>query len=122
MMSVSGVHFNMITMTALVCVGMVVAAGTLYVVTVVFISFALRMTSAVQTMVSIAGLACRLYGGRWEQAVHKVMTANVTLLYITNLVWFMSLAILHALCTTAQYSNVNTSLSRLQCKFIVALN
>ena len=72
MMSVSGVHFNMIIMTALVCVGMVVAAGTLFVVTAVFISFALHMTSAVQTTVSLAGLACRLYGGRWEQVAHKV--------------------------------------------------
>ena len=52
--------------------GMVVAAGTLCVVTVVFISFALRMTSVVQTTVSIAGFVWRLYGGRWEQVAHKV--------------------------------------------------
>ena len=38
--------------------GMVVAAGTLCVVTAVFISFVLHMTSAVQKEVSIAGLAC----------------------------------------------------------------
>ena len=84
MMCVSGVHINMIIMTiatiALVCVGKVVAAGALCVVTAVFISFVLRMTSAVQTTVSIAGLVCRLCGGRWEQVAHKVMTANVTLL------------------------------------------
>ena len=62
MMCVSGVHSTMIIMTiattALVCVGMVVAVGTLCVVTAVFISFVLHMTSAVQKEVSIAGLAC----------------------------------------------------------------
>ena len=77
MMCVIGVHFNMIIMTALVCVGMVVAVGTLCVVTAVFISFALHMTSVVQIMVSIAGLACQLYGGRWEQVAQKVMTVNL---------------------------------------------
>ena len=55
-----------------VCVGMAVADGTLCVVTAVFISFVLHMTSAVQTTVSIAGLVWRLYGGRWEQVAHKV--------------------------------------------------
>ena len=47
-----------ITAVALVCVGMVVLVGSLFVVTAVFISIALRMTSAVQTEVSLAFLVC----------------------------------------------------------------
>ena len=58
MLCVSDVHFNTITMIALVCVDMVVIVGILCVVTAVFISFVLHMTSAVQKEVSIAGLAC----------------------------------------------------------------
>ena len=43
---------------ALVCVGKVVPVGGLFVVTAVFISIALHMTSAVQTEVSLALLVC----------------------------------------------------------------
>ena len=124
MMCVSGVHSTMIRMTiattALVCVGMVVAVGTLCVVTAVFMSFALRMTSAVQTTVFIAGLACRLYGGRWEHAVHKVMTANVTLLYnVPSVVCVSSnIACMHCALLLSIAMSIHV-LSRLQCKFIV---
>ena len=58
MQCVSDVPFAAIITIALVCVGKVVVAGVLCVVTAVSISIALHMTSAVQTGVSLALLAC----------------------------------------------------------------
>ena len=48
----------MLKMTALVCVGMVVAAGDVCVVTAVSMNIAVHMTSAVPTEVSLALLVC----------------------------------------------------------------
>ena len=77
MQCVNDVPFVAITTIALVCVGKVVTAGGLFVVTAVFISTVLRMTSAVQTEVSLALLVC-LYHGECglDQVAHKHMTVN----------------------------------------------
>ena len=56
-MCVNRIH-PMLRMTALVCVGMVVAAGDVYVVTAVSMNIAVHMTSAVPTEASLALLAC----------------------------------------------------------------
>ena len=57
MVCVNRIH-PMLKMTALVCVGMVVAAGDVCVVTAVSMNIAVHMTSAVPTEVSLALLVC----------------------------------------------------------------